>query len=476
MKTPVEIRNMFYPENVAVVGASGSARNMGKNIVTNLVNWGFPGGVYPVNPRGEAVRGLKGYKSLDEVPAPVDLVVAFVPAGVVPEVMDQCHRNGVRSMAIPSGGFSEYGKEGERLSEVVTQKARDYGIRFVGPNGLTIINSENGLCLPFVELKKREPGSISIVSQSGGVGVTLIMLLDNAGRSLNKFVSVGNKLNMDEVDFLEFLAADQTTKVVCMFLESVVRGRRFLEAASGLDKPLVVYKANTTEAGHRTAMSHTAALANDDSVLNGVFKQGHVIRADSIRSLISIGRAFELPPMRGNRVAVISQAGGYTVLAADEVYRHGFEIPPFEEGMLHGFREHVRSDVIRMGNPLDLGDVHSSDAIVYTLDGIMAQEYIDGVVTVLIRRADAKYDGAYSGLHREVYGDLGDLVKKHQKPLSLALMTQCEYLRDVQNRMDYPVFESPEEAVKALASLRDYHRAVEGLQRARGQASSSGSW
>lgn len=452
------MEKLFYPDSVAVVGASANPDNMGRNIVQNLLTWQFKGAVYPVNPGGEDVHGLKGYASLLDIPGPVDLVVAFVPARVVPGVMDDCAKKGVGWMAIPSGGFSEYGESGDELTRVIQERADRYGIRFVGPNGLTVINAENGLCLPFLTIRKRDPGSVSIISQSGGLGMSLIMFLDNASRSFNKFVSVGNKANMDELDFLEYLGRDPGTKVICMFLESVVRGRKFLEVASRVEKPVLVYKANTTEIGARAASSHTAALANDDTVLDGMMQQSGVIRVRSIRSLMNMARAFELPPMRGNNIAVVSQAGGYTVMTSDEAYRHGFEFPQFSDGVLSGLKEHVRADVIRLGNPLDLGDILSSDAIVYALDQVMAQEQVDGVVAVLLRRADSKYDGAYARLSREVYADLGAMIEKHRKPLALALVTQCTYFHDVQSRMPFPIFESPEDAVEALSVLRWYHR------------------
>src|SRR5450830_278343 len=193
-----------------------------------------------------------------------------------------------------------------------------------------------------------------------------------------------------------------------MFLESVVRGRRVLEVVRALDKPVVVYKANTTEVGARTAASHTAALANDDTVVEGMFEQAGVIRVGAIRDLMDTARAFSLPPMRGNNIAVVSQAGGYTVMTADRAYERGFSFPQFSSEMLESVREHVRSDVIRLGNPLDLGYVLSSDAIVYALEKILAQDYVDGVAAVFLRRVDSKYEGAYSGLSREEHG--GDTV------------------------------------------------------------------
>ena len=452
-----DIRKMFYPDSVAVVGASAGPRNMGRNIVQNLITWGYAGAVYPVNPRGEDVLGLRGYGTLGDIPGKVDLAVAFVPAPAVPAVMDECAVNGIRLMAIPSGGFSELGPNGDELTGLIRSKAARYGIRFVGPNGLTLINAENGLCLPFLTFKKREPGGISIITQSGGVGVSLIMFLDNSSSRFNKFVSVGNKVNMDELDFLEYLDRDEGTRVVCMFLESVVRGREMFEVAKRLDKPLLVYKANTTEVGARTAASHTAALANDDRVLDGALEQAGAIRVGEIRKLIDLARAFEMPPMRGDRVAVVSQAGGYTVLCADEACNVGFEFPPLSEEVVSGLREYVRSDVIRLGNPLDLGDIHSTEAILNALDRLLGQDDIDGVAMVLLRRSDAKYDGAYAGMSREPYPEIGRLMRRHDKPVALCLLSQCQYLRDVQGRMDYPVFERPEEAVEALAVMRAYY-------------------
>lgn len=449
---------MFYPDSVAVVGASANPTNIGRLIVQNLITWEYGGEIYPVNPKGENVLGINGYRSVREIPGAVDLAVAFVPARVVPDVMDECAEKGISRMAIPSGGFAELGEQGAKLAGVVKSKAGRYGIRFVGPNGLTIINVENGLCLPFLPMAKRDLGRISIITQSGGVGMSLMMFLDNQSARFNKFISVGNKLNMDELDFLEYLGRDPGTGVICMFLESVVRGREFYEVARRIDKPLIIYKANTTEVGARTAASHTAALANDDAVLDDVMRQAGVIRVDEIKRLVEMARVFDLPPMRGNRIAVVSPAGGYAVMMSDLASRLGFEFPPLSPEVVRGFKEKVRADVIRFGNPLDLGDVLSSDAIVYGLDQVMGQGDIDGVVVVLMRRADAKYDGAYSALSREIYGDIGEIIKKHDKPLAMCLLTQCHYLRHVQSRMPYPIYENPEDAVQALAVSRDYYK------------------
>ena len=193
-------------------------------------------------------------------------------------------------------------------------------------------------------------------------------------------------------------------------------------------------------------------------MLDDVLNQAGIMRVDAIKKLTDMARAFELPPMRGNRIAVVSQAGGYAVMLSDEAYKRGFEFPGLTDDLVQDFKEHVRGDVIRLGNPLDLGDILSSDAIAYTIDRLLSRDYIDGVAVVLMRRADTQYNGAYSGLSREVYPDIGELMKKHKKPVALCLLSLCHYLRHVQNRMDYPIFENPEDAIEALQVSRDYYR------------------
>ncbi|MBN1288718.1 MAG: CoA-binding protein [Actinobacteria bacterium] len=448
--------NIFYPKTVAVVGASPKETNVGRNIVENITEWEYEGDVFPVNPEGEDVYGYKGYTSLTEIPGKVDLVVAFVPATVVPDISRQCIDLGIKCLAVPSAGFSEFGDEGRLLERELLAEARDGGLRIIGPNCLGVINAENGLCLPFILLAKREPGTVSVISQSGGVGLSFIMLLGNARRSFNKFISVGNKLDMDEVDFLKLLAEDPGTNVICMFLEDIKRGREFAETASGIKKPILLCKASRTDTGSRAAASHTSSLANDDSVIEGIVRQAGIIRVDSIREMACAATAFDLPPCKGDRIVVMSQAGGYSVILADACARNGFKLPELDATTRQGLKERARADVINFRNPLDLGDMYKSDAIVYALDSILSQSDIHGVIVVLFRRSDSRYDGAFSGLAREVYGDIGQMMGKHNKPVALTVLTQGDYLSRIRSENPFPIFEAPEDALLALKALRDY--------------------
>lgn len=448
-------QNIFYPKSVAVIGASPKKTNLGRNIIQNIVAWEYKGDVYPVNPRGEDVQGYKGYESLAAIPDRVDLVVAFVPAKIIPGIVDQCVELGIKCLAISAAGFSEFGEEGRKLEKRVIEKARSGGLRIMGPNCLTVINAENGLCLPFLEIGKREPGRISIISQSGGVGLSFLMILGNATRGFNKFVSIGNKLDTDEVDFLELLGRDPGTHVICMFLEDIVRGREFAEVASKIDKPIIVCKASTTDRGSRAAASHTASLSNNDAVIDGILNQSGVIRVNSVRELAWAAIAMEMPLLRGNRLVIMSQAGGYSVLITDEAVKAGFELAELDPKVAEGLKERSRADIIDFKNPVDLGDVHTSDAISYAMDSILAQPNVDGLMAVLFRRADVRYEGALSGLSREVYGDIGKMIKKYKKPVALTVMTQSEYLKKIRAEAEYPIFESTDEAILGIRVLME---------------------
>ncbi|MBN2168237.1 MAG: CoA-binding protein [Actinobacteria bacterium] len=449
-------QKIFYPRTVAVVGASPKETNIGRNIVENITAWEYAGDVFPVNPKGEDVYGCKGYASLKEIPGEVDLVVAFVPATAVPDVVDQCIELEIKCLAVPAAGFSEFGDKGKSLERQVLSRAREGNLRIIGPNCLGLINAENGLCLPFLLMAKRDSGKVSIVSQSGGVGLSFIMMLGNARRGFNKFVSVGNKLDMDEVDFLNLLAEDPGTNVICLFLEDIVRGREFARAASAVDKPIIMCKASRTETGSRAAASHTSSLANNDSVIDGIVRQTGIIRVDSIKEMASAAVAFDLPPMKGDGLVIMSQAGGYSVLLADAATRFGFDLPELDDSTREGLKERARADVISFRNPLDLGDIHSSEAIVFALDSALSQPDVNGVSIVLFRRADSRYDGAFSGLAREVYKDIGEMMNKHDKPIALTVLTQTDYLKKIRSENSYPVFETPEDALLALDALRKY--------------------
>ena len=453
------MERIFEAESVVIVGVSERPGNLGLNILQNLIDWGYKGKIYCVNPKGGEALGYHLYTSVKEVPETVDLGVIIVPAPAVPGVVEECGSKGITRLAIPSGGFEEFGGGGSRARDALVAAARRHAIRFVGPNCLTVINAHTGLCLPFVPLPVDLPrGGVSIVAQSGGIGLDFLARLKDENAGFAKFVSIGNKTDLDEADYLEYLGGDPDTEVICMYLEDVARGRELLEAARGIEKPILAYKANVESLTRESAQSHTAALANDDTVLEGAFKQAGIIRVQRLAQLAGYAKVFSLPPLRGNRIALVSPTGGILVLASDQCARRGFEFPSLPDSLVDDIREHLRAGVINISNPVDLGDVHDADARVYIIDRLLGQDFIDGVIMLLIARLSAGdiMTGNIRSLQKNILPDLGALIHKHNKPLVFSLLATSEVRVGARRMVDFPIFDDVEEAVDAAAVLRDH--------------------
>ncbi|MBU1740179.1 MAG: acetate--CoA ligase family protein [Proteobacteria bacterium] len=444
------MRQMFYPESVAVIGASASPNNMGKFIVANCLQFRYGGRLHMVSPRGGVLYGQRIHQTILDVPDEVDLAVIFTPVKFIPEVMRQCGEKGVRRAIIESSGFSEYGPERQGLEAEVLGIAREYGIRFVGPNGIGIINMENGLCVPFPRIPTTiHPGGLSIISQSGGVGLTYLFTLSYENIGINKFVSVGNKLDVQEAELLEFMIDDPGTEAVCLYLESVVDGRRLMELAGNTDKPIVIHKSNIGAGSAGIAQSHTAALLNDDAVVEAAFKQAGIIRTNDVAHTLAVLKSLTVPRPKGNRLAIISRSGGHAVVAADACDRMGMALPPFPQEVLDKIESHFRASVIKLQNPLDLGDLFDMNFYNFIVEEALKMEEIDGVVCVIVYRGQERKDA------RAFIHNAWELAEKYQKPLALGTLVRDDELKYLKENAKHPVFTTPEEGVRALASL--YH-------------------
>lgn len=453
------MERIFEAHSVAVVGVSDRPNNLGKYILQNLIDWEYRGRIYCVNPKGGEALGYKLYTSISELPEAVDLAVLIIPASAVPDVVEECGRKGITRLAIPSGGFEEFGGHGVSHRDRLVEAARRHGIRFVGPNCLTVINAHTGLCLPFVPVPPDIPrGEVSIVAQSGGIGLDFLARLKDQNTGFAKFVSIGNKTNLDEVDYLEYLGRDPRTRVICMYLEDVERGRDFLRAAREIEKPILVYKANVEPLARQSARSHTAALANDDAVLEGAFRQAGIIRVRRLSELAGYAKVFSLPPLRGNRIALVSPTGGVLVLASDQCARRGFVFPPLPPSLVSDIQAHLRAGVINITNPVDLGDVHDADSRVYIINRLLEQDFIDGVIMLLIARMSSEEvtTGGIHGLRKNIIPELAELTKKHGKPIVFSLLTTGEVRAKARHMVNFPIFDDAEEAVDAAAVLRDF--------------------
>ena len=450
------MRAFFEPKAVAVVGVSNSLDNLGWIVSANLQNFGFGGAVYEVGPRGGSVFGRPIYRSLEEVPGPVDLAVFLTPAAVVPDLLEQCGRLGIRRVVIESGGFDELGEEGLRLAARVKEVAGRHQIRFIGPNCLGVFNSRSGVATAFGPLEPGiKPGGISVLSQSGGVMMTILNALTSEGLGVAKMVSMGNKLDVDENELLEFLIEDPETTAICMYLEGISGGRRLLELARQTDKPIVIHKSNTGAAARRIAASHTAALAADDQVVDAAFRQVGIARVRGMRAMMHYLKAVALAPMRGSGVVVLSRSGGDAVMAADECERLGLDLVELPQDFLDRAQGRLRANVIRLTNPMDLGDLFDLDVYHDLAESTLAMDPIDGMVFM------NTYVGGPEGSGAEtLFRQICDLSQAAGKPVAMHADTSAAEVSRLKQVLPAPLFDGPAEAVQALILRRDHLRDV----------------
>lgn len=447
---PKDLLNGFFaPRSVLIVGVSQSPENLARNIVANLIEFRFPGPFYLLGRRGGYLYGHPIRTSFDEVPEGIDLAVILTPAATVPKVLESCGQKGIRFAVIQSGGFRELGKEGEGLEAEITAIASKYGMRFIGPNCLGILSPLTGLAAVFMPVKDYwRHGGVSIAAQSGGVGVTYLYGLARENIGLSRFASIGNKLNVDECDLLKMFEADDETRIIVFYLEDFVRGREFFEALRRCKKPVLIHKANRTSLSKGIAFSHTAALATDDRVVDAAIKQANAIRVRSMHEMMSRIKALMLPRPKGNRLAVIARSGGHAVIAADAAEDAGFELPPYPDEFLASVPGSFEHEVIRRGNPLDLGDLYDFEAYARILEAVVTLQDFDAVL--MVHEYFAQIEGEES---RRLIPAAAELSKRFDKPIVLVLVTDEREQAQIKRLYDYPFFTSIEEALMALGEV-----------------------
>jgi acetyltransferase len=440
------MQDIFYPHSVAVIGVSEKPDNLGRNIVGNLVEYGFDGIVYAVGPSGGVIETRRIYRSVVDIPDHIDLAVVLTPARTVPGVLEECGQKGIRRAIIETAGFREFTQEGQQLEQQIAEVAARYDIRFVGPNCIGVINMENGFCVPFPRLKKfLKAGDVTMITQSGGVGMSVLNLMANEGLGLNKFVSVGNVLNLSAEDLLEYAIGDPGTGLIFMYLESIQNGRRLMDVARKSSKPVLVFKSNIGRLGQKIAMSHTASLASDDRVVDAAFRQAGIIRIHDATSLGNNLKILRLPPMQGKRLAVISRSGGHAVIAADACELAGFDLAPFPDAFLREIEKHFRASVIRLTNPLDLGDLFDLDVYAQIVERTLQLDGVDGVVFLHTSLSEAENLRSRSLLER-----LMGLVEQYRKPVAYYLSAAAQEVTYLRQNYNFPVFTQVVETVRAL--------------------------
>jgi acetate---CoA ligase (ADP-forming) len=456
------LEKIFYPDSVVVIGASERPDNLAANIIGNLREFDYNGDIYAVGLQRGEVHGVPILPSMEALPDGVDLAVILTPAVTVPDLLEACGKKGIRRAVIESGGFAEFSEAGRKLEEQVCAAARRWSIRFMGPNCISVVNMENGLCLPFAPRLQRHAvkrGNVSVLAQSGGVSVTYLLMLSEAGLGVNKIVSMGNKTDLDEVDYLTFLLDDPGTEIICIHLESIEEGRRLMELAASRSgkasspKPIIMHKANTSQASAQIAFSHTAALANDDRIVDAALRQAGIARAASFDDAVALAQGFVLPPVRGNDLVVVSRSGGHAVMAADAVEASGFRLAPISDELLTSTRSLFRADVIALTNPLDLGTIFDFELYARIVEESVRALDPDALLLVHAYHGD----NSDNEMSRRLVHRLRKLSHELDKPVAFCVFTQQENVKALRQEMDFPIFTEIEAAVRALAASRDRH-------------------
>lgn len=447
------MQRLFYPESLAVIGVSERRENAGRNIMENIVRFDFAGDVFPVGPRGGVVCGKEILTSVDRLPEGIDVAIIITPAATVPDIIDQCGRKGITWAIVETGGFGELSVDGKKLGDELVSTARKWGIRVVGPNGLGIINTSASLVTPFAPMYKEilKHGPVAVLAQSGGVMYNLVNQLSNNNIGVSKAVSFGNKLDLDEIDYLSYLVEDDETQIILLYLESITRGRQLMELAAKSTKPIVIQKVNRYPATSEIAMFHTQALVTDDRVVDAAFREAGIVRAYSYREAIDWVKILTLPPMRGNNLVIISRSGGVAISTADFAIESKFNLYPLSEAFLNKVQEKSGPNVIKRTNPLDLGDFLDFDLFV----GITEDALKEGADGIFFQHGGATAESTgMIPLGKAFHG----LCIEYQKPISACFMFYESSASQIKRSFELPLFTDPQDAIHALAVSRDHYQ------------------
>ena len=379
----MSLKSFFEPDGVAVIGASREPGKLGYEIFKNIIDAGFKGKLYPINPKADEVLGVKCYHSIKDVPGDVELVVIIVPARFVSSVISDCAAKGANAAIVISGGFGETGAAGAELERQLVEAARKSGIRVVGPNCQGVNSTSSGLCASWPLVTKKGP--ISVISQSGTVLAALACWSDDDGVGINKIVALGNKCDVDETELLEYMSSDDGTKVVAMYIEGVRDGRKFFKVArtAAERKPVLVLKGGRTAKGAEAVVSHTRSLAGKDAVFDAVFKQAGIQRAASVEDLYDAVKGFaSLPLPKGRNVAIVTSSGGSGIMAVDACEEMGLNVVGLPVNLRDRLKEKLPPECI-LRNPLDLTGSANSQMYDEVLTAFGESNDIDSVIVIV---------------------------------------------------------------------------------------------
>jgi acetyl coenzyme A synthetase (ADP forming)-like protein len=439
------------PQGVAVIGASANPAKLGYAVLNNIIQYGYKGHIYPINPKEPEILGLTAYPSVMDIPGPVDMAVMLVPAKVVPSVLEECGQKGLKGAVIITAGFREVGPEGRQLEGQCVEIARRHGMRLIGPNVLGIIDTVVSLNASFAAGMPRR-GKIAFMSQSGALCTSILDMAMGQNIGFSRFYSIGNKADLNEVDFVRAWADDPETNVLVGYLEGITDGVQFMSVARQVTrhKPIVAIKSGTTSAGSRAASSHTGTLAGSERAYDAAFKQVGIVRAGSVQDLFDYAQAFARQPLpQTDAVAVVTNAGGPGIMASDAIERVGMRLA----GLDHELQLKLQAALpaaASVVNPIDvLGDA-PAERYALAVESAIQDPNVGAVIVVLTPQTATQIP--------ETAHVVGERAKDCCKPVLAAFMGDVVVQPGVAilNQYKVPNYQVPERAVAALAAMWRY--------------------
>jgi acyl-CoA synthetase (NDP forming) len=447
------LHGLFYPRSIAVLGASGEMGKLGYNVFRNLLSHDFQGKLYPVNPKGGEVQGVKAYRKISEIPAPVDLAIVIVPAAVVEKAISQCCEKGIQYIVVETAGFAETGEEGKLAQSRIREIIAKTGARLLGPNCSGVINTHHNMVQSIGLIQEMRKGNIAMIAQAGVYAAGMLTGLRHV-MDFGVVATIGNKMDISETDILEYLGTDDHIDVISIYMEDVTSGRRFIDVAKKVTavKPVIVLKSGRTEAGRKAVASHTASLSGNDEINAAVFRQSGIIRARDNEHLFGLTKAFARQPLpRKNSALVVTYTGSLGVAATDTLYINGMRLADLEPERKERLRR-ILPDYVKSLNPVDFSFSMDADQLTRTLQLGIDSDDVGGLIVVL---------------QGEILGTFLEPLKAldyQGKPI-LTCVACKEFMMDdviAMEKAGFPVYSTVEAATEALSVMYRYGRYREG--------------
>jgi len=450
----MDLKNFFSAQSIALIGVSKDPKKVGHVILRNFVDGEYRGKVFVVNPNADEILGRKSYKSVLDIPAPVELAIIAVPAELVPKVVGECGKKKIRHAIIVTAGFKEVGNH--KLDQKLELALKKNKILALGPNCLGAFDAYtkmDSLFLPRYRLQRPKEGGISFVCQSGAVGSAILDYATDKGYKFSKFASYGNAMNLDESDLLEFMGNDPNTKVICLYVEAVKDGKKFIKVAKEVSKkkPIIAIKGGKTEEGSKAALSHTGSMAGSAAIYSSVFRQCNVIEASSLGEMFDIAKMFEICALpMGRRVQVITNGGGYGILSTDAIVSSGLKMAQMSAETLKDLRKQMPS--ITTANPMDLLGDATTERYKIAMNAALKDYSVDIVLMIVLYQTPLVTTDIV-----DVIVETNDLCRK---PIA-CVSTGGEFTETLKKSLEsngIPCYNFPEDAVRAIAKFVQYHR------------------